>query len=193
MSWSRGACTVCCEPPFIASLGAFCGVMIVSTPGNDWAAVRSKAVITPAPTVLCTSTACTTSGTANSAAYFARPVTFRRPSTRSIGCPMIAITRLPSGGRRLQRAQNRAPQQGELELVLLGRMRTGTGFRRRLTQRAIGRSVRRARLLQLPADAMAGCRLHRRLRGCRGLHRHLFPARLQRRPMRTRSSRDPAL
>jgi hypothetical protein len=50
------------------SFSAFSGVMIASTPGIAFAPARSKPMIAPAPMVLCTSTACTTSGTLNSAA-----------------------------------------------------------------------------------------------------------------------------
>jgi hypothetical protein len=65
------------------------GVSTFSTPGARSAALVSIAVMRARATVLVIITACATRSTGISAAYFAPPVTLRRPSIRSSGRPML--------------------------------------------------------------------------------------------------------
>src|SRR5262249_11240861 len=80
-----------------------------------------------------TTTPCAREGTLYSAAYFAAPVTFARPSMREVGLPRGLLTvmtlsllldslvrlRLRSPARRLrQRAHDRAARQLDLEIIV---------------------------------------------------------------------------
>src|SRR5215510_3337933 len=86
-----------------------------------------------------TTTPCAREGTLYSAAYFAAPVTFARPSMREVGLPRGLVTvmalpllpdplvrlRLRSPARRLrQRAHDAAPRQLDLEVVVAESART---------------------------------------------------------------------
>ena len=69
-----------------------CGGVVEAGDAAVAAGVRSAAVVSmlemrPLATLLCTITACAMFAAGNSAEYRAPPVTFRRPSTRSIGAP----------------------------------------------------------------------------------------------------------
>src|SRR6185437_6085292 len=90
-------------------------------------------LIRPLATVAETTTPCARPGTLYSAAYFAVPVTFARPSTREVGLPrwLVAVMapsrlcnplvrlRLRGAARRLsQRAHDAAPRQRDLEIVV---------------------------------------------------------------------------
>ena len=82
LSWSSARTRVCG-----GSFGAFSCVRILMTPGTVRASVVSMRVMVPLATLLCTMTAYVIWAAGISAEYFAAPVTFRRPSTRSIGAP----------------------------------------------------------------------------------------------------------
>src|SRR5271166_5904661 len=82
-------------------------VSTVSTPGACSAAVVSIDMIRPLAMLLWTIAAWAAPGTEISAVYRAPPVTFRRPSTREIGCPTAFMRALP---RFAARAKRRAAQ-----------------------------------------------------------------------------------
>ena len=93
MSCSSGARTICCGPPFIGSFGAFSGVMIASTPGIALRRIEVEADDRAGADRALHQHRVHDIRYREFGGVVARPVTFSRPSTRSMPCPMLAMGR----------------------------------------------------------------------------------------------------